>query len=154
MAMVKELVVSVRTIRAEHDLPRSRALEVLFHAEQAERAAVLERERGLVERLIGGTLGRVDPAELDRRATGTSAVFVNPGLRAVVPDVIDVNKERDRLARELKKIEKDLAAAEKKLGNEGFLSRAPAEVVEQERARKTELTDRMAQMRAALDRLG
>ncbi|MEM9865721.1 MAG: valine--tRNA ligase, partial [Myxococcota bacterium] len=56
MAVLQEFVVSARTIRAEHDLPRARTIEIHFLAEDAKRAFVLEGEKALIESLAGATL--------------------------------------------------------------------------------------------------
>ena len=82
------------------------------------------------------------------------AVFVLPGMRGVVPGVIDPVKERERLTRQLGKIEKDLGVLEKKLGNEKFVSGAPPEVVEQTKRDAAELAEKRDQMSAAIQRLG
>ena len=81
-------------------------------------------------------------------------MFINDGLRAAVPGVIDVDKERERLARELKKVTKELTAVEKKLGNAKFLERAPAEVVEKSKSDAAQLRTRSEQLAGALERLG
>jgi valyl-tRNA synthetase len=83
-------------------------------------------------------------------------VAVAEGVTVLVPltGLVDPEKERERLSRELKKVEKDLATAEKKLSNENFVKRAPAEVVEQERARVDEFGAAKARLEAALAKLG
>jgi valyl-tRNA synthetase len=55
--------------------------------------------------------------------------------------------------KDLKKIEADLAAINRKLGNEDFLERAPAEVVEKEKARFTESNERAEKLRGGIERL-
>jgi valyl-tRNA synthetase len=77
-------------------------------------------------------------------------VFVLPGMRGVVPGVIDPVKERERLSRQLGKIEKDLGVLEKKLTNEKFVSGAPPEVVEQTKRDAAELAEKRDQMSAAI----
>jgi valyl-tRNA synthetase len=74
----------------------------------------------------------------------------------IVPlaDLVDPDKERERLSRELKKVDKDFVSVERKLGNAEFLARAPAALVEQERKRLAELTEARARLRAALERVG
>ena len=156
MGLVQRFVVSTRTIRAEHDLPRRREIEVHWHSDVAETRETLEREQELVEALAGARLRRVDDhGVLDDPGAHfeAAAFFALPGLRAVVPNVIDVDKERDRLGRELKKLEKELGALDKKLANPSFLERAPGEVVEASRQSKAALRDKREQLEAALARL-
>jgi valyl-tRNA synthetase len=64
------------------------------------------------------------------------------GLRGLV----DPNKERGRIERDERKIDKDLAALEKKLSSPGFVDRAPPEVVEQGRGQKKALLEAKARL--------
>ena len=155
--VVSDFVKAARTLRAEHDLPRSQQIEIHWHADEQASAKVLETEQKLVEALTQSQLKREtdgalfdDPSQHFEHA----ALFVVPGLRAAVPGVVDVEKERARLERELGKIVKDLATVEKKLGNANFMARAPESVVAQEHERKADFSDRVARVRAALDSLG
>jgi valyl-tRNA synthetase len=67
--------------------------------------------------------------------------------------VIDLNAERARLEKELAKIADDVSRIDRKLGNADFMSRAPEEVVEEQRERREEALDQEAKIRAALDRI-
>ena len=96
-----------------------------------------------------------DVSKLDdvNRHFSNAAVFVNPGVRAAVPDVIDTQKERARLQRDLKKIDKELGAVEKKLENPSFVERAPAAVVAKSKRDAAELREKREQLEVALSRL-
>ena len=67
---------------------------------------------------------------------------------------IDIAAERERLAKEIEKIEKQVAAAQNKLGNEGFVARAPAAVVEQEKQRLADFTATLQKLKPQLEKLG
>ena len=66
--------------------------------------------------------------------------------------LVDPQKEKERLDRELKKVEKDLAVVTKKLGNPKFVEKAPEDVVRTERERLAALTDKRDKLEAALHR--
>ncbi|WP_163335284.1 hypothetical protein, partial [Enterobacter hormaechei] len=66
---------------------------------------------------------------------------------------IDVEAERARLTKEATRLEGEIAKAEAKLGNESFVARAPAAVVEQERARVAGFKETVARLREQLARL-
>ncbi|MEO0323615.1 MAG: valine--tRNA ligase [Myxococcota bacterium] len=155
VATLQAFVSAARTVRAEHDLPRARRIEICWAGDDETKAAVLRREESLVAALAGGALREVPGAQIDAAADHFShaAVFVTDGLRAAVPDVIDPAKERERLNRELKKLGKELDALEKKLANPKFVERAPAEVVEKSRGDAASLGERKAQLEAALAQL-
>jgi valyl-tRNA synthetase len=155
VGVVQAMVTGTRTIRAEHDLPRAQRIEIYCRADDDADRAILEAEKPLVEALTGSAMHIVtNAADLDAKGGARAAVFYESGLKAVVPDVIDPDKEKDRLSRELKRVEKDLAQAEKKLANEGFTARAPAEVVETERQRQRDLAAKKSELEAALAKLG
>jgi valyl-tRNA synthetase len=66
---------------------------------------------------------------------------------------VDVAAERERLIKEIAKYEKGLAAAERQLGNEGFLAKAPAHIVEGLKKQEAETRLLLDKARAALDGL-
>ena len=67
--------------------------------------------------------------------------------------LIDFDAERERLAKELKKIEKEIEKAESKLNNPKFAERAPAEVLEEQRERLAEWQTKRNQVNEALENL-
>ena len=74
-------------------------------------------------------------------------------VRVVYEKQVDAGAERERLNKELAKLEGELANAQRQLGNEGFLAKAPAKVVEGIRRREGELKVLIEKARAALDGL-
>ena len=81
-----------------------------------------------------------------------SAVAVLPDVEVILPleDLIDREAEAARLRKTLADLDKQLASVQAKLRNESFVSRAPAEVVEQQRAREAELLGQRAAIVAVL----
>jgi valyl-tRNA synthetase len=151
--VLQAFVGSARTIRAEHDVPKSHPMAIHWHAADEAAGAVLQAEEATIESLARCTLRQeADPAKLESPAKHfkNAAVFVTPGVRAAVPDVIDTEKERDRLQRDLKKLEKELGAVEKKLSNPSFLERAPDAVVEKSKKDASQLREKRERLEAAL----
>ena len=70
-----------------------------------------------------------------------------------VGDVIDLQAESARLQKEIKKLEDDVRKIDAKLGNANFVSRAPEEVVEEQRERRTQADQTRERLSAALKRL-
>jgi valyl-tRNA synthetase len=87
-------------------------------------------------------------------ASQNSPVLVHGKARLALHVEIDVEAERARLAKEIARLEGEITKAQAKLGNEGFVARAPAAVVEQERQRIADFTATAARLRAQADRLG
>ncbi len=87
-------------------------------------------------------------------ASAASPVALAADLRLALQVRIDVAAETARLAKEVARLEGEIAKAEAKLGNERFVSRAPAAVVEQERKRLDEFTQTVLRLRTQAARLG
>jgi valyl-tRNA synthetase len=144
--LVQELIVAVRNIRSEYKVEPARWVAATVVA--GERAAMLREQAPLIARL-----GRVDAEKLtvveslDARP-GQSAAIVIGTVEAYLPlaGLIDLEAERARLSKELEQAEADVARREAKLANDGFVAKAPANVVQRER-------DSLETARAALGAL-
>ena len=139
IALVQEVVVSIRAVRARYTVPPRQALDVVVKAPQAERV-LLEGESSLVSALAGvGTLKVESAAEKPPH----SAVAVAGNLEVYVPleGLVDFVAEAARLTNERQKYAVELERLEKKLSNEGFLAKAASEIIEKDRGRATELSE-------------
>ena len=85
----------------------------------------------------------------------SSAMSVSDRMEVFVPlkGIIDIDEERARLMKNLKKAQEELSAVNKKLANDSFMEKAPAEVVEKERRRGEELLAREKKIEAGLSAL-
>jgi valyl-tRNA synthetase len=153
MAMLQELVVKVRNVRAEAGIDPSRRIEVLVHAENARNAHLVEQQADLVATLVRAERVVVVPAFA---ADLVSARGVVRGYEVAVPltGLLDFGAERARLTKELKKIDAELDARNRKLANESFLERAPADVVDKERTIQKEYLEKKRRVEATLASLG
>jgi valyl-tRNA synthetase len=151
MARLQAVIAAARTIRSEHDVHKRTELPLVLRSDDAVVRADLAREQTAIATLCNARV-RI---EAGGDVPQDHAVAVVEGVTVLVPltDLVDPEKERERLQRELKKVEKDLSAVERKLGNQEFLARAPAALVEQERTRLRELTEARARFETALARL-
>jgi valyl-tRNA synthetase len=150
MRTVQAVVVAARSIRAEHGLARSVEIPLDLHTDDEATRALLARERLVITSLCRARMSV--KAGGDVQVPPRTAVSVAEGVTVLVPleGLVDFGKERERLERELKKVQKDLAAVEKKLASEGFVARAPADLVARERERVAELREAQARLEAAL----
>jgi len=150
MTLVMAATNAIRTIKGEMNVAPSKRVSALVKADGAARQAI-EESRALIETLARADLTVGPDIEKPRDA----ATEVCPPVEVYVPlaGLLDVAAEIARMDKDLKKIEADLAAINRKLGNEDFLERAPAEVVEKEKARFTESNERAEKLRGGIERL-
>ena len=133
MALVQEVVTAIRTIRTEHEVHPAASVSVLVRAPDAASAALVARETVAIEALAKCALG-------DAGTTGRPVGFVldvAAGFEVLVglKGLVDATKEAARIERQLKGLEKDIAADEKKLSLASFVDKAPPDVVTETRAR-------------------
>jgi len=148
MAILQDLIVSVRNLRAELkvDSPKTK-VPVQVHA-GGEVRGLVERNRGAVERLANAGQIEFVPQSLAHEAGARSTARFD--VRVVYEQKLDVAAERERLQKEEAKLEKEAANAERQLSNQGFLAKAPASVVEGLRRRLEEVKVLRAKNQAAL----
>lgn len=151
MATLQDLIVNIRNIRAEMKVEPKLKTPVRVHAGDDVRHLV-EENREMVERLA--TVNGVEfVSESLAQAAGARAT-PKFEVAVVYEQKVDVAAERERLTKELKKLEGQLANAQRQLGNEQFLSKAPAHVVEGLKKQESEIKTLLAKIQAALGKLG
>jgi valyl-tRNA synthetase len=148
-AVLQDLVTEVRKFRSQNGIAPSARFELTVAT--AERA-LLESQVPLIASLAGLS-GLVVVDELDERAGTSTIVFGSGQAQVELAGLIDVEGELERLKKELAKAEGDLQRVEGKLANASFVERAPAEVVERERAKGAEQRQTIEQLRERIDAL-
>jgi valyl-tRNA synthetase len=154
MGIMQAVIVAARALRSERDIHPRLPLPLHLRSDDDALRAILQREQGAIATLVHAQVS----VEAARGAADlpNSATSVAEGVALVVPlaGLVDDSKEKERIERQLQKFDKDLVAIDKKLGNAGFVDRAPPEVVQKERERKAEIEQAVAQLRDALSKLG
>jgi len=146
MDVLQELMVTIRGLRKELGVPEKEATPVQVHA--SKRIATLADANAdmlaKLARVSGVVLVQDAPTGNNARATA------NFDIAVVYERQIDVAAERERLQKDLAKFEKGLQAAERQLGNEGFVAKAPAHIVEGLKKQSTETRALKEKAEAAL----
>jgi valyl-tRNA synthetase len=150
MAILQDLIVSVRNLRAELKIEPKLKLNIEIHAPD-DVHALIERNRSAVERLANVEgIAFVEQSLAKAAGARSTARF---DIRVIYERKIDVAAERDRLTKELAKLAGELARGTGQLNNEAFLAKAPANVIEGLKKRKAEVEVLIEKMKAALDEL-
>ena len=154
VSRLRDIVTAARSLKAQFKLSPSKAVPVAARAEGVGGKKLLRRIREDVVHLA--RLERMDILEGGDEPPSDAAAEVVRGVEVYLPlaGLVDVAAERKRLRKELDKQEKEIGALERKLGNEGFRTKAPAAVVAKEEARLVELRANHDKLHATVDRLG
>ena len=140
--LVRETVSAVRQIRSDYAIPPGKSMDVIVQS-RANRALFTEHA-SLIGRLSRSAV------TVDGQSAGAGAAhsLLADGSEVIVPlgGLVDLTKECGKLRTELEQLEVQLEALSKRLRNEGFTSRAPANVVAAERAKEEEWTKRREQL--------
>lgn len=149
MALLKEIVTAVRTIRSRMNVPPGKKADLVIRN--------VNGNRGLIESFdeIIRTLGRIEEMTLgqDLEKPDQSATAVVQKMELFVPlkGLIDLDQENARLSKRLSELEGHLTGIRKKLSNESFVSRAPANVVEYEKKKLEDMTAEFELVKANLE---
>jgi valyl-tRNA synthetase len=151
MAILQDLIVNVRNVRAELKVEPKVKVPIGIFAPESAIHAMIEQNRGAIERL-----GNVETI-----AFANASLAKQPGARSTARfDVhviyerkIDVTAERERLHKESEKLEKEFANNQRQLSNDQFLAKAPEKVVEGLRRREGELVALREKIKRQLDGL-
>jgi valyl-tRNA synthetase len=147
------LITSVRNIRAEMNIPAGAALTLHIATANQQTQSVVRSNIEHVKRLARISTVSIGEAlpELGSACRGVVA-----GMEIAVPlaDLIDTDKERERLSRELTRKQDEARSLAGRLDNHSFRERAPKEVVQQTRARHDELIAEIGKLRATLQAIG
>jgi valyl-tRNA synthetase len=152
MAILQDLIVSVRTLRAELKVEQKQRVPIQVFTQEAEIRSLFEQNRDAIARLANVESVTFVDNSLSKMAGARSTARFD--VHVVYEKKIDVAAERQRLKKELDQIEKEIGNGQRQLSNEQFLSKAPAKVVEGMRARAKELDVLRTKIRNQLDELG
>ncbi|MEW6515684.1 MAG: valine--tRNA ligase [candidate division FCPU426 bacterium] len=151
MGLVMEVIYAVRNIRGEMNVPPAARVKLLIRPTGTQ-AGSLASHVGVIKELA-----KVSELVIDASAVKPpmSATAVAGGLELFIPleGLIDLAKERERLAKEIRTLEELLTRQEAKLSNEQFISRAPAEVVAAEQAKREDYRQRRERLQHNLQQL-
>ena len=152
MALLTAVITGIRNIRGEMNLPPSLQLTAEVQIPEAPARQTIEAHRDIIADMARLKNFTVAPPGEKPKAAAT-AVVDSCAIYVSLEGVIDFDKERQRLEKELGKLAAELKSVSKKLNNEDFLEKAPPAVVEKSRERQESLNERQQKLTANLERL-
>jgi len=149
---IQSVVNAVRSVRAEMNVPPGKRSDLHIRITDSEMGKLLEnyqdyfRSLAKIEKLIIGD---------DIKKPGLSASAVISGAEIFIPlkGLINIDAEKNRLEKELGNLKGQLEKISKKLANPDFLKNAPADVVDREKMKKTDIEERVEKLNSNLEQL-
>ncbi|WP_174729803.1 valine--tRNA ligase [Mesobacillus harenae] len=152
MKLLVEIIRAVRNIRAEVNTPMSKKINMFLKVKEEETAAILEKNRSYLVRFC-------NPEQLeigtDIAAPDKAMSAVVTGLEIILPleGLINIDEEIARLEKEREKLNKEVERVQKKLSNEGFIKKAPEQVIEEERAKEKDYMEKRSAIEGRIQEL-
>jgi len=149
MALIQEAITAIRNMRSQVNLPPAQRVEVHVRVAREEQTGLLERYAGYFAKL----------ARVSDLRSGVGLPKPHGCLGSVVRDVevflplaglIDIDAEVARLSKQADKLVAEVGRLDAKLTNESFVGRAPAEIVERERAKREDAAAQLAKLHALI----
>lgn len=154
MVVLQNFIGAIRNIRGEMNIVPSKAAQVIITGESHNG---INSEFILSHKPYFEQLAKVDRLEYKPKATkpknAASAVVNQWEIFLPLEGLIDFNVERERLEKEISRIEKQLEGLNRKLHSADFLSKAPEEVIHREKAKKTDFESSLNKLKANLHNL-
>ncbi|MEC8087642.1 MAG: valine--tRNA ligase [Pseudomonadota bacterium] len=145
------MISAIRTVRSEMNVPPKAELKLIIGDASEETRTRLDIHDNLLRRLA--RLGNIEFAD-KVPSSGIVQVVVDEATAALaIGDAIDISKEKERLQKEISKVELEIEKLQQKLDNENFIKKAPPEVVAEQRQRTSEYQESYGRLGEALKRL-
>jgi valyl-tRNA synthetase len=152
MAILQDLIVNVRNLRAELKVEPKVKVPIEVFAHEPAIRAMIEQNCGAVERLANAERITFVEGSLAKHAGARSTARFD--VHVVYERKIDAAAECERLKKELEKLEKGIGSGQRQLGNDQFLAKAPANVVDSLRKQQAELCVLKEKTLSKLQQLG
>lgn len=150
---IQRMISALRNIRAEFNLNPNDEINLLINAKDEATANALQDNEWIFRKLqsIGDFKVKADLSKPD---TSASAVVEGTELFVPLEGLIDLDKERERIQKEIDRLEGFLKSIKGKLNNDGFVNNAPEDVVQRERDKKEDTETNLEKLRGILEELG
>ena len=152
--MIKEAVRGIRNVRADMNVPNSKKATVYVVSENPQVRKIFEEGRSFFAVLGAASEVLVQADKTGIADNAVSVMIPEAAVYMPLAELLDIGKEKERLKKEEARLEKELARVNGMLGNERFVSRAPASKIQEEKAKLEKYTQMMDQVKERLTQLG
>ena len=151
MEGIKEVVRGVRNARAEMNVPQNKKTKVFIVGADLKACEMYEYQKQAYASLVHATKVRVQSTKAGIPEDAVSIVVHNAVVYLPLDELVDMEKEKERLLKEQERLKKEIARAEGMLSNEKFVSKAPASKVQEEKAKLQKYKDMMEKVTVQLE---
>ncbi|HEY0833779.1 MAG TPA: valine--tRNA ligase, partial [Azospirillum sp.] len=152
MEWVVRLISSVRSMRSEMNVPPAAQIALWLKDASPETLKRLDTHRDLILRM--GRLASAEPLQGPVPKSAVQAVIDEATVILPLEGIVDLDKERARLTKEIEKLSAEIRKIDAKLGNEQFVAKAPEEVIEEQRDRRETAAQARDKLQKAVEMLG
>jgi len=149
MNLLMGVIAAIRNIRGEMNISPSKNVNLIIDAKSEQDEEILERNLSYIQ-----TLAKVDGVSiglgLPKPEKSATAIFEETSVHVLLEGLIDFGEEKKRIGKAINKIEKEMAASNKKLSNKGFLQKAPAEIVADVKTKFEDLSAKLSKLKQNL----
>ena len=148
--LLKGAIRGVRNIRSEMNVPPSRKAKSVVVAEDANILDIFERGKIFVATLASGAEVVMQSNKEGVEEDAVSVVIPNAVLYIPLAELVDFEKEIERLGKEKAKLQSEVDRVDKKLSNQGFVAKAPEKLIEEEKAKRAKYAAMLEEVEARL----
>lgn len=144
------MVTEIRSVRSDMNVPASAKIRMMVKDAGAATASRLAAYDEIIRRMA-----RIETIEMTKEAPKGSIQTILDEATIVLPiaEIIDLDKERDRLKKEIDKLSANITRIDLKLSDEKFVNNAPAEIIAEQKARREESETALKKLSLALKQL-
>ncbi|HEX6285292.1 MAG TPA: valine--tRNA ligase, partial [Pyrinomonadaceae bacterium] len=153
MQAIIDVISRVRNIRSEMNIKPSERIPLMISSAEADLRNVFAAARDQISRIVRASDVSISEKLEAPKASARAVLLGGAELAVPLEGLIDFEQEQQRLTRELEKLEAEAAKLEAQLGNPNFVERAPAERVNEVRARIADIAQRSSQLRQTVENL-
>ena len=154
ISMIKEAVRGIRNVRTDMNVPNSKKATVYVVSENPKVREIFEQGRSFFAALSFASEVKVQADKTGIEKSAVSAMIPEAAVYMPLDELLDLEKERERLKKEEARLEKELARVNGMLNNEKFVSRAPEAKIREEKEKLEKYTQMMDQVKERLAQLG
>lgn len=152
ISLIKEAVRSIRNVRSEMNVPPSRKAQVFVVSEDEKVQDIFARGKVFFATLASASEVIIQGDKTGIEDDAVSTIIPNASVFIPLAELVDFEKEIERLNKEKAKLQSEVDRVVKKLSNEGFVAKAPEKLIEEEKAKQAKYEAMLAEVVARLEK--